>query len=107
MLSGSRTPGEFDNAALDGIHQGEIAHSPGEQGAFHIPGTAEKKRGGGQVYHPPDFQFPVHGFQAADPQPGRVRGYPPVIGAGDTSPFVHFPADCVDQCGMVVFLLIC
>ncbi len=68
---GHGNPGEFDNAAFDGIHQGKVAHGPGKQGAFHIPGPAEKKRGGRQVHHPSDAQFPVHGFQAADPHPGR------------------------------------
>ena len=37
---------QFDDAAFDCIHQREVAHRPGEQGAFDIARAAKEERGG-------------------------------------------------------------
>ncbi len=37
---------QLDDAALDGVHQGEVAHGPREQGSFYVAGATEEKRRG-------------------------------------------------------------
>jgi hypothetical protein len=60
---------ELDDAALNGIHQREVAHRPGEQSAFGVPRTAEKKWGRGQVIDSPDTDLALERFDAVDPKP--------------------------------------
>ena len=43
---------QLDDAALDGAHEGEVAHRPGKQGALRVAGAAEKEGRGGEVDHP-------------------------------------------------------
>ena len=62
---------QLDDAALDGVHQGEVAHRPGEQRAFRVTGTAQKKGRSGQVDDAQQTELAVHRFQAGNPQPGR------------------------------------
>ena len=67
-----RHAGQFDNAAFDGIHQREVAHGPGKQGAFCVAGTAQKEWCGRQVHDASDTQFAVDGFKARNPQTGGL-----------------------------------
>ena len=62
--------GQFDDAALDGVHEGEVAHGPGEEGAFGVAGAAQEEGGGGEVDDPRQAQAVVDGLQAGDPQTG-------------------------------------
>ena len=62
--------GQFDDAALDGVHEGEVAHGPGEQGAFGVAGAAQEEGGGGEVDDPRQAQAAVDGLQPGDPQAG-------------------------------------
>ena len=42
-IVGDRHAGQLDDAALDRVHQAEIGHHPGEQGAFIITRAAQEK----------------------------------------------------------------
>ncbi len=57
------------DAALDGVHQGEVAHSPGEQGALRVAGAAQEEGRGGEIHHPRYAELAVHRFEARDPEP--------------------------------------
>ena len=46
---GDRHARQLDDAALDGVHQREVAHRPGEQRAFGVARAAQEERRGGQV----------------------------------------------------------
>ena len=35
-IVGHRDTGQLDDAALDGIHQGEVAHGPGEERSLNV-----------------------------------------------------------------------
>ena len=63
--------GELDDAALDGVHQREVAHRPREQGAFWIAGAAQEERRGGKVDHAADAELGLQNVQAAQPHPRR------------------------------------
>jgi len=63
---------QFDDTAFDGIHQGKIAHRPGEQGAFGITGTSEEKRRRREIEDAGYSQFAVDGFKTGDPETCRL-----------------------------------
>ena len=65
-----RHPGQLHDAALDGIHEREVAHRPGEQRSFRVAGPAQEERSRGQVDHAPDAELAPHHLQARDPHPG-------------------------------------
>ena len=67
---GDRDAGEFDDSALDGVHEGEVAHGPGEEGAFGVAGAAEEEGGGGEVDDLGEADLAVDGFEAGDPEAG-------------------------------------
>ena len=69
---GHRNAGQFDDAALDGIHEGKVAHGPGEQRAFHLAGTAQEKRGCGKIEHAQDTDFLLEDFQTGNPETGGL-----------------------------------
>ena len=46
---GDRDARQLDDAALDGVHQREVAHRPGEQRALGVAGAAQEERRGRQV----------------------------------------------------------
>ena len=69
-IVGDRHPRQLDDAALDGVHQREIAHGPGEQGALAIARAAEEEGRGGEIDHPGKFQPPLGRLQAGNPQSG-------------------------------------
>ena len=68
-LSATGTLGQLDDAALDGVHQREIAHGPGEQRSFDVAGAAQEERGGGEIHHPGQAELAIHRLQTIDPQP--------------------------------------
>ena len=63
---------QFDDAALDGIHQREVAHRPREQRAFGVAGAAQEERRRGQIDDAADAELAVHGFEAGNPEAGRL-----------------------------------
>src|SRR5260221_894998 len=54
---------ELDDATLNGIHQREVAHRPGEQCAFGVTRAAKKKGRRGQVYDAAYVELSLHGFE--------------------------------------------
>ena len=62
-----RHPGELHDAALDGVHEREVAHRPGEEGSFRVAGPTQKERSRGQIDHAPDAELAPHCLQARDP----------------------------------------
>ena len=59
---------QFDDAALDGVHEREVAHRPREERAFHIAGAAQEKRCGREVDHASDAELALHRLKAGNPQ---------------------------------------
>ena len=77
-----RYPGQFDNAAFDGIHKRKIAHRPGEQCSFAITRPLQKERRCGEIHHPVNTELFTHCFNPGNPQPRSFRillGFLPVI----------------------------
>jgi len=72
QVVGHRYARQFDDAALDGIHQREIAHGPRKQRALDVTGTAQEERGGREIHHPGQTELATDRFQTVDPQP---RGF--------------------------------
>ena len=64
---------QFDDAALNRVHERKIAHRPRKQSAFDIARTAQEKRRGGQINHAGDAKFAVHRFKPGNPHPRRLR----------------------------------
>src|SRR5690606_3318688 len=61
---------QLDDAALDGIHEREVAHGPWEERALCVPRAAQEEWGRGQVHHAADSELPTDRFQARDPDSG-------------------------------------
>ena len=61
---GDRHARQLDDAALDGVHEGEVAHGPWEEGAFGIAGAAKEEGRGGEVDHAGEPELAVDGFKA-------------------------------------------
>ena len=72
MLSATGTRGQLDDAALDGVHQREVAHRPGEQRAFGVAGAAQEERRGRQVNDARDAELALDRFEAGDPEAGGL-----------------------------------
>ena len=66
---GDRHARELDDAALDRVHEREVAHRPREERAFGIPGATEEERRGGEIDDAVDADLARHGLEAADPDP--------------------------------------
>ena len=62
-----RHPGKLHDAALDCIHEREVAHRPGEERSFRVAGPAEEERSRGQIDYTPDAELAPHRLQARDP----------------------------------------
>ena len=62
--------GELHDAALDRVHEREVAHGPREEGALGVSGASEKERRGGKVEDPVYTDSSAHGFEARDPEAG-------------------------------------
>ncbi len=67
---GDGNAGEFDDAALDGVHEGEVAHGPGKESAFGVARATEEERGGGEIEDARDAELAFYGFEAGDPEAG-------------------------------------
>ena len=67
----NRHPRQLDDAALDGVHQREIADRPGKERALRIAGAAQKEGRGGKVDRAFHTQLALHGVEAGYPHPGR------------------------------------
>ena len=67
---GDRHARQLDDAALDRVHQREVAHRPGEQRAFGVAGAAQEERRGGKVDDRRDAELALHGLQPGDPEAG-------------------------------------
>ena len=67
-----RHPGKFHDAALDGVHQREVAHGPGKEGPLRVARPAQEERRRGKVQHPVDAELPAHRLQSRNPQPGGL-----------------------------------
>ncbi len=65
-------PWQFDDTALDRVHEREVTYRPGKQSALGVAGAAEEERSGREVHDPARAEIAVHGFQAGDPEPGRL-----------------------------------
>ncbi|MGB7044308.1 MAG: hypothetical protein WBD65_05185 [Methylocella sp.] len=63
---------QLDDAAFDGIHEGEVAHRRREQSALGVAGAAKKKWRRGQVNDAADAERAVHGIEARNPEARRL-----------------------------------
>ena len=73
---------QLDDAALDGVHQREVAHRPGEERAFGVAGAAQEERRGREVEDAREPERAVHGFETGDPQAGGLvvlLGFLPLV----------------------------
>ena len=71
-IVGHRHARQFDDAALDGIHERKVAHGPGKQGALSVARAAQEERRGRQVDHTGHTEFTRHHLQAGDPDARRL-----------------------------------
>ena len=70
---GDRHARQLDDAALDGVHQREVAHRPGEQRAFGVARAAQEERRRRQVDDARDAELAVDRFEAGNPERARPR----------------------------------
>ena len=63
-----RHAGQFDNATLDRIHQREVTHRPGKQGALCIARALQKEGCCREVIDLLHSQFTFYGLNPRDPQ---------------------------------------
>ena len=69
---GHRHARQLHDAALDGVHQREVARRPGEQRPLGVAGAAQEEGRGRQVDHALQAELPLHGFEPGDPDPRRL-----------------------------------
>ena len=69
---GHRDPRQLDDAALDGIHQREVAGRPREERSLRIARPAQEERRGRQVDHALEAELALHRFEPGDPDPRRL-----------------------------------
>ena len=87
---GDRHARQLDDAALDGVHEGEVADGPGEKGTFAVAGAAQEEGRGGEVDDARNADFALDRFEAGDPDAGGLVVLPgllPVL-AGELALFV-------------------
>ena len=63
---------QLDDAALDRVHQREVAHRPREQRALAVPRSRQEERRRRQVDHLRNTDAALHRLQPGDPQPRRL-----------------------------------
>ena len=63
----------FDDAALDGVHQGKVVDRPREERALVIAGAAQEERSRRQIDHAADAGLALHRLDAVDPDARRLR----------------------------------
>ena len=79
---GHRHARQLHDAALDGVHQREVARRPGEQRPLGIARPAQEERRGRQVDHALQAELALHRLEPGDPDPRRLPvpfGLLPVI----------------------------
>ena len=59
---------QLDDAALDGVHEREVAHRPREECPLGVSRPAQEEGGRGEVDHARDPELAVHRLQAGDPE---------------------------------------
>ena len=64
---GHRHAWQLHDSTLDGVHEGKIAHRPGEQGALGVAGTTKEKRRRRQVNNARDPELAFDGFETRNP----------------------------------------
>ena len=64
---GDRHSGQLDDAALDGVHQREVAHRPREERPFGVARSAQEEGRRRQVHHAHDIQLALNRLQAGYP----------------------------------------
>jgi hypothetical protein len=64
--------GQLHDAALDGVHEREVAHRPREEGALRVAGAAQEERGGGEVDDSGQAELAIHRLQPGDPEAGGL-----------------------------------
>jgi len=75
-------PGKLDDSALDGVHEGKVAHGPRKKRAFRVSRSSKEKGRGRQVN---DAGFPdvaADGFEPANPHPRGLAvflGFHPLV----------------------------
>ena len=72
-----RHPGQLDDAALDRVHEREVAHRPGEERPFRVARAAQEERGRREVDYAAKAQPAPDGFQPGYPEP---CGLPVLLG---------------------------
>ena len=77
MFSRHRHAGQLHDAALDGIHEREVAHRPREQRALDVAGAAQEEGRGGEIDDARHAELAVHRFQAGNPE---TRGFVVLLG---------------------------
>ena len=58
---------QLDDAALDGVHQREVAHRPGEERPLGIAGAAEEEGRGGEIQDSLQAELAIDRFETGDP----------------------------------------
>jgi hypothetical protein len=74
---GHRHARQLDDAALDGVHEGEVAHGPREQRAFGVAGAAQEERRRGEIDDARESELAIHRLEAGDPE---ARGLAILLG---------------------------
>ena len=69
---GDRDARQLDDAALDRVHEREVAHRPREQRALGVAGAAQEEWRRGQIDDAAEAELAVHGFEAGNPEPRRL-----------------------------------
>ena len=89
---GHRHARQLHDAALDGVHQREVARRPWEQRPLRVARAAQEEGCRREVDHAPEAQLPLDGFEPGDPDPRRLAvpfGFLAVVAL--EGPFVVFP----------------
>ena len=69
---GHRHARQLDDAALDGVHEREVAHRPREQRALGVARAAQEEWRGRQVDDAGEAELAVDGFEAGNPEAGGL-----------------------------------
>ena len=65
---GHRHPRQFDDAAFDGVDEGEIADRPGKEGSLGPARAAQKKRRRRQIIDGANAKLAFEGLDPVDPE---------------------------------------
>ena len=65
-------PGKLHDAALEGVHEREVAHRPGEERALPVSAAAQEERRRGKIHDTGAGHLRADGLEPRDPQTGRL-----------------------------------